>query len=360
MSLKITKKIIKILILNLGLMAFILAGSVWVFFKFGLPVITKHGQTITVPDLKGIQVDEMKNILTARHLRYKITEDIIYLPSYPPSVVLEQYPRAGARVKEGRSIYITLNAKTPPEVLMPNLVDGSVRNAYITLKSRGLSYNTITYVKDIAKNAILEQCYKGYPIAPGTRIAQGAKIDLIVGGGLDQHTVIVPDLIDMNAEEAELLLLDIGLCIGNITYEHIDNLSPGTVFRQQPKVGSELNVGNGINVWVVEANPKAIDMETEVDQPIIEAPSEPQNIIPEDSNSETTSYGETETPSNSDSLQNVTEENSNNPDAVETTPEVQQSTTANDATLATTPSESNTEENNPTSEEVTSEIKQAN
>src|SRR5690606_31843948 len=152
----------------------------------------------------------------------------IYLPTYPPSVVIEQYPKAGARVKEGRCIYITLNAETAPEVSMPNLVDGSVRNAHITLKSRGLSYNTITYVIDIAKNAVLEQQYNGQPIAPGTRIAQGSKIDLVVGAGLEKHPVVVPDVTDIQADEAELLLLDIGLCVGTITYEHVDTLQPGT------------------------------------------------------------------------------------------------------------------------------------
>lgn len=284
-----TKKIIKILILNLSLMICILASLVWLFFKFTLPSITKHGQSITVPNLKGIHVNEMKDILTSRHLRYKITQDVIYLPSYPPSVVLEQYPKAGARVKEGRSIYITLNAEVPPEVIMPNLVDGSVRNAHIILKSKGLSYNTITYVTDIAKNAVLEQRYNGEPIAPGTRISQGSKIDLVVGAGLEKHPVVVPDLIDMKIEEAELLLLDTGLCVGTITYEHIDNLQPGTVFRQNPKVGKKLNLGRGIDLWVVEANPQAVDIEAEPDQPIIEtkpeldntAISEPQNTAPD-------------------------------------------------------------------------------
>jgi beta-lactam-binding protein with PASTA domain len=185
-------------------------------------------------------------------------------------VVLEQYPKAGARVKEGRSIYITLNATQPPEVAMPNLVDGSVRNAHISLKSRGLGYNTISYVPDIAKNAVLEQLYQGKPIAPGTRIPQGSKIDLVVGAGLEKHFVVMPDVVEMKAEEAELLLLDMGLCVGKINYEHVDTLQPETIFRQQPKVGSQLDLGTRINLWVVEANPQAVDTENYVDQPILE------------------------------------------------------------------------------------------
>jgi len=273
MSLKFTKRLIKILVLNLGLISCILCGLIWLFFQFGLPTITKHGQAITVPNLKGIHIEELKEILSARHLRYKLTEDVIYLPSYPPSVVLEQYPKAGARVKEGRSIYITLNAAQPPEVVMPNLVDGSVRNAHIILKSRGLAYNTITYVTDIAKNAVLEQWYNGQPIEPGIRIPQGSKIDLVVGAGLHKHLIIVPDLVGMMVEEAELLLLDAGMCVGKTTYEYVDTLQAGTIFQQQPKVGSQVNLGDPIHIWAVEANPNIIDIEPKSDEPIIESTS---------------------------------------------------------------------------------------
>jgi beta-lactam-binding protein with PASTA domain len=276
MSLKRIKKLIATLILHIGLMSGILCGLIWLFFQWGLPALTKHGQAITVPNLKGIPIEELKEILAARHLRYKLTEDIIYLPSYPPSVVLEQYPKPGAHVKEGRSIYITLNAAQPPEVTMPNLVDGSVRNAHITLKSRGLAYNTITYVTDIAKNAVLEQWYNGQPIEPGTRIPQGSKIDLIVGAGLNKHMVAVPDLIGMSVEEAELLLLDAGMCAGKITYEYIDTLQAGTVFQQQPKIGSQVNLGHPIYIWAAEANPATIDIESKLDNtPIIESKPTP-------------------------------------------------------------------------------------
>jgi hypothetical protein len=271
MSLKYTKRLIKILIFNLGLMACVSCGLIWLFFHLGLPTITKHGQAITVPNLKGIPIEELKEILSTRHLRYKLTEDVIYLPSYPPSVVLEQYPKPGARVKEGRSIYITLNAAQPPEVAMPNLVDGSVRNAYITLKSRGLAYNTITYITDIARNAVLEQWYNGQPIEPATRIPQGSKIDLVVGAGLDKHLVTVPALVGMSVEEAELLLLDAGMCVGKTIYEYIDVLQAGTIFRQQPKVGSQVNLGDPIHIWAVEANPNVIDVEPKSDEPIIES-----------------------------------------------------------------------------------------
>jgi beta-lactam-binding protein with PASTA domain len=264
---KITKKLLGILLLHLSLMIFVFSGLVFVFFEWALPAITKHGQSITVPNLRGIQVGVLDEFLTRRNLRFKITDEVAYSPAYPPSVVLEQYPRAGAQVKEGRRIYLTINASQPPKVYMPNLVDGSVRNAQVILKSKGLRYGEIKYVPDIAKNAVLEQHYHGQPIAPGTRIVQGSQIDLIVGAGLSKQLTKVPNLVGKRLEEAELLLLDIGIQMGKVVYQSGDSQSGNVVCEQLPKAGAKVGWGTTVDLWLME--PSQVTVTSEPDQPII-------------------------------------------------------------------------------------------
>lgn len=250
---RITKKLLGIFAFHISLVLVVFSGIVFGFFEWVLPAITKHGQAITVPNLKGVHVDTLNEFLTKRNLRFQITEEVAYSPAYPPSVVLEQYPKPGSRVKEGRRIYLTLNANQAPEVLMPNLVDGSVRNAQVILKSKGLSYGEIKYVPDIAKNAVLAQHYQGRPIAPGTRIAQGSRVDLIVGAGLSKQLITMPDLVGMNLEDAELLLLDTGIRLGNIVYpveEHLDSI---IIVRQIPKSGAPVRFGEAVDLWVSAA-----------------------------------------------------------------------------------------------------------
>lgn len=246
---KLNKPLLKTLSIHLGFMLLILLSLVFIFFQWALPAITKHGQSITVPPLKGASIEELEAMLEARHLRYEVTKEVIYLPQYPPSVILEQYPKPGEHVKEGRRIYVTLNATQAPQVAMPNLVDGSVRHAHITLKSRGLSYNTITYVVDMAQNAVLEQHYQGHPIDPGTLIPQGSKIDLVVGAGLSKQTTSVPDVQGMTLEEAELVLLDAGVCLGKTIYNQTAT-GPATVSRQYPPAGYRVNLGSPVNLWI--------------------------------------------------------------------------------------------------------------
>eukprot|EP01132_Coremiostelium_polycephalum_P000271 gene271-356_t len=255
MSLQKIKKSILPVVLHLGLMIGISIGLLLVLFQWGLPALTKHGQTITVPNLKGVSLDELQPTLTARHLRYQLTEEVVFLPHYPPAVILEQYPKPGARVKEGRTIYVTLNATQPPQVAMPHLIDGSVRNAHVLLKSRGLAYGTLTYIPDIAKNAVLQQWYLGQPIEPGAKIPQGALVDLVVGAGIHPQEVIVPDLIGMNTEEAELYLLDAGMCVKSILHEYVEALPNGSIFKQSPQVGSQVKLGTPVQLWAAEVPP---------------------------------------------------------------------------------------------------------
>ncbi len=265
---KLNKPLLKTVSIHLGVMLLISVSLVVIFFQWALPAITKHGQSITVPPLKGASIHELEATLDARHLRYQLTKDVVYLPQYPPSVVLEQYPKPGAHVKEGRRIYITLNATQAPEVAMPNLVDGSVRHARVTLKSRGLTYNTITYVVDMAQNAVLEQHYQGQPIAPGTLIPQGSKIDLIVGTGLSKQAAKVPDVQGMMLDEAELLLLDAGVRLGKVSYTMGPTQQPGTVMGQYPSIGSQVNPGSPVNVWIAETQEERATASAS-DQPII-------------------------------------------------------------------------------------------
>jgi len=246
-----TYKIKKVL-MHISFMLFLCVGYLIVLFEYGLPCLTKHNQSITVPDIKGMTISEVANTLKKRDLKYECNNDIAYSPDYPPSVVLEQHPKAGTYVKEGRRLYVTLNAKQAPEVMMPNLVDNSLRHAYIMLKNRGLSYNKITYVPDVARNAVIAQHYQGAPIMPDTPIFQGSAIDLMVGSGLNNPTTQVPDLQGILLHDAVLMLLDVGLQPGVISYEKSTTSPPKAVIKQRPYPDQRVKLGSCVDIWISE------------------------------------------------------------------------------------------------------------
>lgn len=248
---KLNKSLIKLTALHLSLMGIVISCLVWLFFQFLLPLMTHQGEAITVPSLTGISLEEADAALRQRQLRFVITEETSYLPEYPPMTVLQQYPKAGASVKAGRKIYLTLNSQTPPQVEMPNLVDGSLRNAHVLLKSQGLLLGEIKYVPDIAQDAVLEQWYQGEKIAPSTLVGKGSKIDLIVGAGLSKKQVEVPAVVGMNLEEARPLLLSAGIQLGTISYRVIEDEPPGIILQQVPDAGQQVYKGESIDLWLV-------------------------------------------------------------------------------------------------------------
>jgi beta-lactam-binding protein with PASTA domain len=249
---------LKLIVLHLGLM--VVAGSsvLFLFFQLLLPVLTHHGQFITVPNLKGISLEEVDICLAQRNLSFEVTTECVYAPDYPPMTVLQQYPKAGAHVKEGRKIYLTLNTKTPPQVKMPDLIDGSVRNAHVRLKSQGLLLGTIKYIPDVAQNAVLEQWHQDKEIAAGTLVAKGARIDLVVGAGLGNKMVEVPQVVGMKLEDAKSLLLSVGIQVGNLAYQTAAQQVAGTILQQRPDAGQQVRIGEHVDLQLVARQEEGI------------------------------------------------------------------------------------------------------
>jgi len=235
-----------------------------VFFYVYLPNTTNHGETVTVPDLEGIHLDDIDEFLTKRNLRFEVLSDSGFTAEYEPFTILNQYPLPGSKVKENRKIFLTLNAVNPPKVKMPDLVDGSVKNAQLVLQSYGLERGNIKYVPDLAQNAVLEQKFEGKDIEAGTFIPKGSKIDLVVGDGLGNTVLEVPDVNGMDLEEAEFIIVGSGLKVGSVLLQEADpegrnareiveNATPDeryVVVRQNPGSERKVRIGEEIDIWL--------------------------------------------------------------------------------------------------------------
>ena len=105
------------------------------------------------------------------------------------------------KAKEGRKIYLTLNSIKPPNIKMPQLINGSVKNAQLVLKTYDLLLGKINYVPDMAANAVIQQYYKDDIVPSGSLIPKGSIIDLDIGNGLGNQIFETPNLIGMDLEE---------------------------------------------------------------------------------------------------------------------------------------------------------------
>ena len=241
--------------LHLAIIAILLALFFISFFYIYLPFTTNHGQTVSVPNLVGMKMDDLENYLDDRNLDF-LVDDSTFNPDKEPLTVYQQYPLPGEQVKFGRKIFISINARRPPMVKMPNLIGRSLVNAHGELESYGLRLGEYKYVPDLQQNAVLKQMFNGRDITENTPVPKGSKIELVVGDGLGNQEFDLPDFKGQTREEAEFALTGMGLQLGTLIYQQAAGQPDGTVLRQKPDAGKKVRVGEGIDLWVAGPDPK--------------------------------------------------------------------------------------------------------
>ncbi len=148
-----------------------------------LNISTNHGEFETVPNLTGKSINVAQIELEQNNLVIKIQDSANYNPKYPKFSVIEQDPKAGAKVKKNRKIYITLNPSGYRKMAVPDLKERTYRQAKPTLEAIGFTIGKITYVDNIGKDMVLKMLFKGKEIKPGEMLPKTAKIDLVLGNG---------------------------------------------------------------------------------------------------------------------------------------------------------------------------------
>ncbi|OWY24001.1 PASTA domain-containing protein [Sphingobacteriales bacterium UPWRP_1] len=244
---------------HVGLMAFVsllLLGFVFLL----LSTYTHHGESITVPDLRKLTLEQVEKRLEALNLRYTVL-DSAYQQDLPPLGVIDQTPKPGDKVKESRRIYLTVNATNPPLVPIPNIIDASLRSAEVQLNTAGLRVGQQIRVPDLAKNAVLDIKINNKSVAPGTKIPKGSAIDLVLGDGLGNTRITVPSLIGLTFLQAKLALRGYGLNVGLVTKEeNIKDMENALVTRQSPDPGPEgdrlITQGEPVDLFLRE-NPES-------------------------------------------------------------------------------------------------------
>jgi eukaryotic-like serine/threonine-protein kinase len=242
------------LLANLGMAGGSLLLLLMIYFYIYLPNVTHHGNHIEVPDFTGIDQQEIQKVADQYKLRILI-EDSAYSSEFPPYTVIRQFPKAGAKVKENRLLYLTINRITPPTMPIPDLVDRSLINAEVVLKSNELVRGRITYEPDDFP-IVLKMIFKGKVVNAGTRVPKGSTIDLVVGDGNGSTNFVIGSLVGDSYDQALSKLAEWHLHVGRIEIAPgIDTTGTKTyVYKQEPEEGDSVRAGNPINLWIGPKN----------------------------------------------------------------------------------------------------------
>lgn len=219
---------------------------IWLSLRL-LDLFTMHGSYITVPDFKGILVEELDNYSDDHDLKYVII-DSVYDLSLKKGTIALQDPAPNSKVKKNRTIYLTVVSSTAEQVKMPNLIDLTLRQAIAMLESFGLRVGTLKYVPDIARNAVLRQKYKGRDISEGSLMDKGSRVDLILGIGNSSDRTSVPNLFGKSQKQATELLQDASLNVGSEIFEDGNDTTAARVYKQDPPANSSSGLGQAVNL----------------------------------------------------------------------------------------------------------------
>lgn len=236
---------------NLTLIAVVLI-SLLVLSYIALAVGTRHGMRRTVPDFTGLGLKDAQYYAEKRGLKL-IINDSLYVPAYPGGMVLEQLPKGGVDVKEGRKIYITINSFAQKKLPMPYVAGRSLRQAKNMLEGAGFGIERLEYVEDIATNYVLAQYLGGVEVTAESdiKIEKGTGVVLKVGVSPDQNMTTVPRLLGRKLFDAKGKLWEQGLNVGEVTYDEgitLLNEDDARVCRQSTLQSSQLPLGSKVSI----------------------------------------------------------------------------------------------------------------
>ncbi|MBC6492623.1 PASTA domain-containing protein [Flavihumibacter stibioxidans] len=243
------------------LLALLLVTVLVLAFFSSLDFFTRHGEVMEVPTVTGKSYEAAKDELEAQGFDVVI-QDSVYRDTVQPMAVVKQFPEAEAKVKVNRTVYLTVNRAVPPDVVMPNLVGMSVRNAAIVLKQFGLKMGDTSYRPDFAKNSVLVQLKDGKDIKPGTKLPMGTSVSLILGSGLSDIDMSVPDLFALTYVEAKDILATSGISFGaRVLDPDVKDTASAFIYRQSPERTTadnrvnRIRQGQMIDIWLSTQRP---------------------------------------------------------------------------------------------------------
>jgi len=150
--------------------------------------------------VNGLPWEEAKNELNKKGLRIEIV-DSNYVKGMSAGAVLEQKPTGGAKVKIGRTIYLTINTGEVPKVAIPDIIDNSsFRQAEARLRALGFKLTEPEYIEG-EKDWIYGVKYNGKELTSGEKIPREAVLTLCVGDDELKGDSIQTDSLRINTDK---------------------------------------------------------------------------------------------------------------------------------------------------------------
>jgi len=247
-------------------------------FFGSLDWLTNYGKSEKVPSVLGVQVAAAQKMLEDKGFDVVI-QDSVFVDTAAKESVIRQTPDADEVVKQGRTVYLTINRVIPPQIELPNLAGFSIKSAEMYLQSLGLKLGAVSYKPDIAKNAVLEMIMNGSTVQPGTKVPLGSMIGFVLGSGVGESEIDVPYIVGKTLNDARAYLSTLNINIGSVlVIGSIKDSGSAYIVKQIPELTSSVLDANGkkqsnkirsgqlMDVYISETAPTIVDTSVNISQ----------------------------------------------------------------------------------------------
>jgi beta-lactam-binding protein with PASTA domain len=197
---------------------------------------------VTVPAVTGLRYDDARKALDSLGLQASMGES---RPSAgaPKSTVLAQSPLAGERAVRGMRVVLDVSAGQR-RATIPPVAGMSRESAAQALREAGLAVGTITErTSPDARGTVLSS----QPDA-GQVVAEGTSVDLVTSSGPAELSV--PDVVGRRLTQVRAIIEQLGLAIGETSYDSTSASATGVILSQSPAPGTLVSPGAAITLRI--------------------------------------------------------------------------------------------------------------
>lgn len=246
----------KVFFLNLLIAGVLLLGGYFYLNNY-LENITNHGEKVVVPSVMKMHIREVGTKLDEGGFRYEVM-DSIWERKLPKGIVLDQKPAPGDSVKEGRKIYVTINARSDKMVKLSiaSMTGGTSKT------SEAIDY---LITNDLVDGAIIpvpgqyDGMFLSFVDQTGKELKEG---DLVKAGSVisikvsatDGAEITMPKVKGKTLKEAVKIIKDNLLnptlmeSPDNACVDGVDS-NLAVVYMQRPECGSEIKIGREVSLF---------------------------------------------------------------------------------------------------------------
>ena len=213
----------------------IFVSVVYVVFNWSMAAVIHSKKDIVVPNLQGKSIYEALTTLSAQGLGMRKDAEE-FDKTLPAGFVIRQNPLAGMRVKEGKTVRITIS-QGGESSFAPNLIGQKVRSAALTIRSYGLvlGEQSSRYSAVYDKDTIV-----GQDPEKGASVSKDTMINIVVSQGPPPANVkLMPQFIGKNINDVNTWAENNGVRV-NVRKENVSNAVTGQVLEQNPEADTDL------------------------------------------------------------------------------------------------------------------------